>query len=76
MKIEYLLFNLVVIAGPIASQFNCQIKQISHWKLKLLTNVTVMIPYIIWDVLVTGSHWWFNTAYTLDLRLFGLPIEE
>jgi len=76
MKIEYLLFNLVVIAGPIASQLNCQIKQISYWKLKLLTSAIVMIPYIIWDVLVTGSHWWFNTAYTLDFRLFGLPIEE
>ena len=35
-----------------------------------------MIPYIIWDVLVTGSHWWFNKAYTLDFRLLGLPIEE
>ncbi|MCE2393240.1 lycopene cyclase domain-containing protein [Candidatus Poribacteria bacterium] len=76
MKVEYLLFNLVVIAGPIASQFNCQIKQISHWKLKLLASVIVMIPYIIWDVLATGSHWWFNAAYTLDFRLFGLPIEE
>ena len=76
MKFEYLLFNLVVIAGPIASQFKCQIKQVSHWKLKLLTSVIVMIPYIIWDVLVTGSHWWFNAAYTLNFRLFGLPIEE
>ena len=35
-----------------------------------------MIPYIIWDALVTGSHWQFNTAYTLDFRLVGLPIEE
>ena len=35
-----------------------------------------MIPYVIWDVLVTSSHWRFNTAYTLDFRLLGLPIEE
>ena len=35
-----------------------------------------MIPYIIWDVLVTDSHWWFNKAYTLDFRLLGLPVEE
>ena len=35
-----------------------------------------MIPYVIWDVLVTDSHWWFNKAYTLDFRLLGLPIEE
>ena len=76
MKFEYLLFNLVIIAGPIASQFNRQIKHISYWRLKLITSAIVMIPYIIWDVIVTDSHWWFNAAYTLDFRLFGLPIEE
>lgn len=76
MKFEYLLFNLIVIAGPIACQFNRQIKPISYWRLRLLTNAIVMIPYIVWDVLVTGSHWWFNAAYTLDFRLLGLPIEE
>ncbi len=76
MKYEYLLFNFVVVAGPIAAQFNRQIRHISRWKLKLLTNGIVMIPYVIWDVLVTGSHWRFNATYTLDLRLLGLPIEE
>ena len=76
MKFEYLFFNFVVIAGPIACQFNRQIKPISHWRLRLLTSAIVMIPYIIWDVLVTGSHWWFNAAYTLNFRLLGLPVEE
>ena len=76
MKFEYLLFNLLVIAGPIACQFNRQIKSISYWRLRLLTSAIVMIPYIIWDVLVTDSHWWFNAAYTLNFRLLGLPIEE
>ena len=76
MKFEYLLFNLIVIVGPVASQFNHQIKRISRWRLKLLANGIVMIPYIIWDVLVTDSHWWFNKAYTLDFRLLGLPVEE
>ena len=76
MKFEYLLFNIIVIAGPVVSHFNPQIKQLSRWRLKLLTNGLVMIPYIIWDVCVTGSHWWFNKAYTLDFRLLGLPIEE
>ena len=76
MKFEYLLFNLVVITGPIACQFNRQIKPISYWRLRLLSSAIVMIPYIIWDVLVTGSHWWFNAAYTLNFRLLGLPIEE
>ena len=76
MKFEYLLFNIIVTVGPVISQFNRQIKHVSQWRLKLLTNAIVMIPYIIWDVLVTGSHWWFNEAHTLDFRLLGLPIEE
>lgn len=76
MKFEYLLFNLVVIAGPVVSQFSRQIKYVSRWRLKLLVSGIIMIPYVIWDVLVVGSHWWFNKAYTLDFRLFGLPMEE
>ena len=76
MKFEYLLFNLVIIVGPVVSRFSRQIRQISHWRLKLLVSGIVMIPYIIWDAIVTGSHWWFNEAYTLDFRLLGLPIGE
>ena len=76
MKFEYLLFNLVIIAGPVLSQFNRQIRHVSRWRLKLLVNGIVMVPYIVWDALVTGSHWWFNKTYTLDFRLLGLPIGE
>ena len=46
MKFEYLLFNLIVIGGPVVSHFNRQIKGMSRWRLKLLTNGIVMIPYI------------------------------
>ena len=76
MKYEYLLFNLVVIIGPVASQLSRQIRQVSRWRLKLLVSGIAMIPYVIWDALVAGSHWWFNEAYTLNFRLLGLPIEE
>ncbi len=76
MKFEYLLFNLVIIVGPVVSRFSRQIRHVSRWRLKLLVSGIVMIPYIIWDAIVTGSHWWFNEAYTLDFRLLGLPIGE
>lgn len=76
MKFEYLLFNLTVVLGPVAAQFSRQIKSVSRWRLKLRVSVIVMIPYVIWDALVAGSHWQFNAAYTLDFRFFGLPIEE
>ena len=76
MKFEYLLFNFVVIAGPVASQFSPRIRQVSRWRLKLFVIGIVIIPYVIWDALVAGSHWWFNATYTLDFRLLGLPIGE
>ena len=76
MKLEYLLFNCIVLLGPVISQFNREIKRISQWRLKLYTNGIVAIPFVIWDVLVTGAHWRFNEAYTLDFRLLGLPIAE
>ncbi len=76
MKYEYLLFNAIVIAGPVVSHFSQQIRNLSDLRLKLLTNGIVLIPYIIWDVLVTGIHWHFNDAYICSFRLLGLPIEE
>ena len=38
--------------------------------------IMVMIPYIVWDSLVTHSHWWFNEKYTLNVRIFNLPVGE
>ncbi len=76
MNFEYLLFNLVVIAGPVVSEFSLRIRHVSRWRLKLLASGIVMVPYVIWDAIVTDSHWWFNEAYTLDFRFLGLPIEE
>lgn len=35
-----------------------------------------LVPFITWDALVTGRHWWFNDTYLIGSRLFGLPLEE
>ena len=76
MKYEYLLFNIIVIAGPTVFSFDRRVHYVSRWSIALLAIAIVMIPYIIWDAMVTGSHWWFNEKYTLDFRLAGLPIGE
>ncbi|MEJ2636724.1 MAG: lycopene cyclase domain-containing protein [Calditrichia bacterium] len=76
MKFEYLIYNLVIIAGPLALSFEKGVHYISRWKYFLPAIVVVLIPFIIWDSLVTGKHWWFNENYTLDFRLAGLPLEE
>lgn len=76
MKGEYLLFNLLVIAGPVALSFDRRVHYVSRWPMALLASAIIMIPYIIWDAMVTGSHWWFNPKYTLGVRLAGLPMGE
>ena len=76
MKYEYLAFNILVIIGPVLFSFDRRVHYVSRWPVALLVSAIVMIPYIIWDVFVTGSHWWFNENYTLNVRLAGLPIGE
>lgn len=76
MKIEYLLFNLLVFAGPAAMSFEKQIYFFSKWRRAGLAIAPVALPFIVWDAAVTGRHWRFNSAYTLDWRVAGLPLEE
>lgn len=39
--------------------------------------LSVFVPFVIWDVWVTAlGHWSFNPAYTLGIKLGGLPLEE
>jgi len=64
------------MAGPLVMSFEKNIFFFSKWRYALPAILIVAIPYIVWDALVTGSHWWFNEKYTLDFRLAGLPIEE
>ena len=35
-----------------------------------------MVPFVIWDISVTGKHWWFNESYTIGLPVLKLPLEE
>ncbi|MBN1997383.1 lycopene cyclase domain-containing protein [candidate division KSB1 bacterium] len=76
MKSEYLLFNIVIMIGPILSSFDRKVYFYQHWRHAVTASVLVMIPYIVWDFLVTGNHWWFNRDYTLDVRFLHLPLGE
>lgn len=76
MKIEYLLFNLLIISGPIALSFDSRVRYIRNWSKAALASLSSLVPFIIWDSLVTGRHWWFNHTYTLDVRILRLPIGE
>jgi lycopene cyclase domain-containing protein len=76
VKAEYLLLNVLIVAGPLIMSFERQIHFVDKWRYAWPAIILVAIPYLIWDALVTGAHWWFNEKYTLDFRLAGLPVEE
>jgi lycopene cyclase domain-containing protein len=76
MQLEYLIFNIVIISGPILIGSFKQFYFLDRWRDTLISASIVAIPYIIWDTLVTDKHWMFNSHYTLNFRLAHLPIEE
>ena len=76
MHYEYFLFNLIVLLGPIAASFETRVHFVTKWRHALPAIALAALPYIVWDALVTGRHWNFNSAYILGISPFGLPIEE
>ena len=76
MTAEYLLLNCLIVIGPLALSFDRRVHFIQYWSRLFPAMILMMIPFIIWDSLVTGRHWWFNTSYTLPYRIFNLPVEE
>ena len=76
MNIEYLLLNLIIISGPLALSFDKRVHFYKYWPMLFPAIFIVMSVFIIWDSLVTDRHWFFNSAFTLPLRLLKLPISE
>jgi lycopene cyclase domain-containing protein len=76
MHSEYLLFNLIVISGPFFLSFDRKVAFYKKWPAVFLAILPAFIIFLTWDTLVTGRHWWFNPAFTLDVRFFGLPPGE
>ncbi len=76
MKTEYLIFNIIVFAGPLLFGAMRPFYFINRWK---YTIVPILIPalfFLIWDSIVADSHWHFNSKYVLGITFFNLPIEE
>ena len=76
MNFEYLIFNAIVISGPafFGSLKCCYIW--NHLKPMLIAIVIPAIPYLLWDMFVTGTHWHFNPEYVSGIKIINLPIEE
>jgi lycopene cyclase domain-containing protein len=76
MKYEYLLLNALILAGPILFSFDRKVNYVSKWPHAIGASIIVLVPFIVWDVLVTGRHWWFNEKFTSEIALLGLPLGE
>jgi lycopene cyclase domain-containing protein len=76
MNFEYLIFDIIVISGPLIFGSIRKFYFMDRWRDALLSAIIVAVPFIIWDVLVTDRHWMFNPKYTINFRLAHLPIEE
>ena len=76
MHAEYLILNILIILGPLALSFDRRMHFVQYWPKLFPAIILFLIPFIIWDALVTGRHWWFNEQFTLDLRLLNLPVGE
>ena len=76
MNFEYLIFNLIVLSGPVffGSLKCCYIW--NHRKELLIAILLPAIPFLFWDAIVTGAHWNFNPEYVSGIKLINLPIEE
>jgi lycopene cyclase domain-containing protein len=76
MRFEYLLFNVVIIAGPLLFGSLRRFYFLDRLNQVFLSIVIIAVPYILWDALVTDSHWMFNERFILGITIAGLPIEE
>ena len=76
MHFEYLLFNIIVISGPFFLSFDHKVAFYKKWPAVFLAILPSFFIFLVWDALVTGRHWWFNPAFTLDFLILGLPPGE
>ncbi len=76
MAAEYLLFDLAVLAGPVALGFFGPTFFRGRSARAFIAALIAAIPFLIWDVAVADTHWFFSPERTLGWRPGGLPIEE
>lgn len=76
MRAEYLLFDLLILAGPLALSLMPRHGFLARARSLMIATLVVAVPFVAWDAAVAGTHWWFDPRYTLGVSLFGLPVEE
>lgn len=76
MNSEYLIFNLIVISGPLSLSFDRRVHFVDKWNNVFKAILISLVVFVAWDAIVTGRHWWFNDRFYLGFKILKLPIEE
>jgi len=77
MRYTYLVINAFIIFVPLLYSLDRRIRYYRCFSALALSMVVVGLPYIAWDVLVTGwGEWSFNARYVTGVQVVNLPIEE
>jgi lycopene cyclase domain-containing protein len=76
MNAEYLIFNLIVMSGPLSLSFDRKVHFVDKWLNVFKAILISLVVFVAWDSIVTGRHWRFNDQFTLGFKILKLPIEE
>ena len=61
MRAEYLLFDLVVVVPPLLLSQLPAAGMAGRWRDALRAILVMAVPFVVWDALVAGRHWRFNS---------------
>lgn len=73
---EYLLFDAVIALPLVAAWWLRPAWFAGGWRPALRAVAFGTLPFVAWDVMVVGRHWWFDERRVLGPAALGLPIEE
>lgn len=66
----------MVLSGPIFFGALPRFSFFKNIKSALISLAVPIMPFLVWDSIVTDKHWFFNDLYITGIKLFKLPIEE
>jgi len=73
----YLEILILSISLPLLFSFHPKIKFYKKWKYFFIANLSIAIPFIIWDYVFTKQGVWeFSEHHISGLKVINLPIEE
>lgn len=77
MQYTYALVLFFTVIICFVASFDKRIQFHKQFLPFLKTAVLVGIPFIAWDIWFTAKGvWWFDTNYTIGIKIAGLPLEE